>query len=127
MHAPASRSIAGPAPAIRWLGAAGAVLAAASVALSAYASHGASGAGQAALHVAAAVVFGHGVALAALSRLAGRRLAVVSLCGLLLGTLLFAGGIAVAHFAGVPARTAPFGGTLLIVAWLAWAADALRG
>ncbi|GAA3929722.1 DUF423 domain-containing protein [Luteimonas lutimaris] len=113
--------------AIRWLGSAGAVLAASSVALSAYASHGATGAGQATLHVAAAVAFGHGVALAALSRLAGRRLAVASLSGLLLGTLLFSGGIAVAHFAGVPARVAPFGGTLLIVAWLAWAADALRG
>jgi len=112
---------------VRWLGFAGGALSAASVALSAYASHGTSGAGQAALYVAAAVAFGHGIALAALARLARHRLAVASLSGLLLGTLLFSGGIAVAHLADVTARVAPFGGTLLIAAWLAWAADALRG
>jgi len=117
---------AAQAAAARWLGCAGAVLAAGSVALSAYASHGADRAGQAALYVAAAIAFGHGIALAALSRFAARRLAMASLAGLLLGTLLFSGGIVVAHFAGIPARAAPFGGTLLIVAWLAWAADTLR-
>jgi uncharacterized membrane protein YgdD (TMEM256/DUF423 family) len=116
----------GPAAAQRWLGFAGAVLAAASVALSAYASHAASGAGQASLQAAAAMAFGHGIALAALSHLARRRLANIALAAMLLGTLLFSGGLVVAHVAGVPARTAPFGGSLLIAAWLAWALDALR-
>ncbi len=111
----------------RWLCFAGAVLAAASVALSAYASHGASGAGQASLQAAAAIAFGHGVALAALAHLARRKLAATALLAMLLGTLLFSGGVAVAHVADVAARTAPFGGTLLIAAWLAWAVDALRG
>lgn len=121
-------TIVGPEVSVaRWPGFAGAILAAGSVALSAYASHGADGAGRAALHVAAAIAFGHGIALAALSRLAVRRLAMASLAGLLLGTVLFSGGIAVAHFGGLQARVAPFGGTLLIAAWLAWAADALRG
>jgi len=110
----------------RWRGFAGALLAAASVALSAYASHAASGAGQATLQAAAAIAFGHGVALAALSPLARGRLAATALLAMLLGTLLFSGGIVVAHFADVAARTAPFGGTLLIAAWLAWAFDALR-
>ncbi|MGN7724689.1 DUF423 domain-containing protein [Luteimonas sp. 22616] len=116
----------GSAAAQRWLGFAGAVLAAASVALSAYASHAANGAGQASLQAAAAIAFGHGIALAALSHLARRRLANIALVAMLLGTLLFSGGLVVAHVAGVPARTAPFGGSLLIAAWLAWALDALR-
>ncbi len=117
----------GPATAAqRWLAFAGAILAAASVALSAYASHAASGAGQASLQSAAAIAFGHGIALAALSHRARRRVASIALAAMLLGILLFSGGLVVAHFAGVPAHTAPFGGSLLIVAWLAWAMDALR-
>jgi uncharacterized membrane protein YgdD (TMEM256/DUF423 family) len=110
----------------RWFAFAGAILAAASVALSAYASHVASGAGQASLQAAAAMAFGHGIALAALAHLARRRLASIALAAMLLGTLLFSGGLVVAHFAGVAAHTAPFGGSLLIAAWLAWSLDALR-
>jgi len=116
----------GPTAAQRALAFAGAVVAAASVALSAYASHVAGGAGQMALLVGAAIAFGHGLALAALSGQARRRLALYALVAILVGTLLFSGGLAVAHFTGAAARTAPFGGSLLIVAWLAWAADALR-
>ncbi|HEY9541483.1 MAG TPA: DUF423 domain-containing protein, partial [Luteimonas sp.] len=74
----------------------------------------------------AAIAFGHGLALAALSRQARRRMAVLALAAILAGTLLFSGGLVVAHFTGAAARTAPFGGSLLIVAWLAWAVDALR-
>lgn len=110
----------------RSLASAGAILAAAAVALSAYASHAADGAGQAALLVGAAIAFGHGLALAALSRQARRRTAVLALVAILAGTLLFSGGLVVAHVAGAAARTAPFGGSLLILAWLAWAVDALR-
>lgn len=104
----------------------GAILAAAAVALSAYASHVAVGPGQAALLIGAAIAFGHGLALAALSRQARRRMAVLALVAILAGTLLFSGGLVVAHFTGAAARTVPFGGSLLIVAWLAWAVDALR-
>lgn len=110
----------------RSLASAGAVLAAASVALSAYASHVAAGAGQSALLIGAAIAFGHGLALASLSRQARRRMAVLALVAILAGTLLFSGGLVVAHFTGAAARMAPFGGSLLIVAWLAWAIDALR-
>jgi uncharacterized membrane protein YgdD (TMEM256/DUF423 family) len=117
---------AGPAIARRWFAFAGAILAGASVVLSAYASHAAHGAGQASLQAGAAIAFGHGIALAALSHLARRRLAIFALAAMLLGTLLFSGALVVAHVAGVPARTAPFGGSLLIAAWLAWALDALR-
>ena len=116
----------GPTAARRALVFAGAVVAAASVALSAYASHVAGGAGQMALLVGAAIGFGHGLALAALSGQARRRVALYALVAMLAGALLFSGGLAVAHFTGVAARTAPFGGSLLIAAWLAWAVDALR-
>jgi len=116
----------GPKAAQRALAFAGGVVAAASVALSAYASHVADGAGQMALLVGAAIAFGHGLALAALSRQARRRMALCALVALLAGTLLFSGGLVAAHFSGTAARTAPFGGALLILAWLAWAADALR-
>lgn len=126
MNLPASGTGIGHPAGGRWCGFAGALLAAASVALSAYASHADSGAGQASLQAAAAIAFGHGVALAALSPLARGRLAATALLAMLLGTLLFSGGIVVAHFADGLARTAPFGGTLLIAAWLAWAIDALR-
>ena len=116
----------GPTAMQRSLAFAGAILAAASVALSAYASHVAVGAGQAALLIGAAIAFGHGLALAALSRQARSRMALFALAAILAGTLLFSGGVVVAHFTGAAARTAPFGGSLLIVAWLAWAVDALR-
>ena len=110
----------------RWLACGGALLAGAAVALSAYAAHATAGAGQDNLYTAAAMAFGHGVALAALSRPPRRRLAVLALAMMLLGTLLFCGGLVIAEVAGVHARTAPFGGVLLIVAWLAHAIDALR-
>ncbi|WP_242108234.1 DUF423 domain-containing protein [Luteimonas aquatica] len=111
---------------VRWLACAGALLAAAAVALSAYAAHGAEGAAQARLQTAAIFAFGHGVALAALARASVRGLAVIALAGLLCGTLLFSGALVLAELAGVHARTAPAGGSLLILAWLLYAMDALR-
>jgi len=121
-----SATVSGARVGQRWLSFAGALLAAAAVALSAYAAHAAAD-GQANLGTAAAIAFGHGVALVVLARMPQRRMAVLALVALLLGTLLFSGGLLVAHIAGVHARTAPFGGTLLILAWLAYAIDALRG
>lgn len=110
----------------RWLVSAGAVLAAAAVTLSAYAAHSAEGEAQTRLQTAAVFAFGHGIALAALARGSLRRLAWIALVAILCGTLLFSGALALAEIAGVRTRTAPFGGTLLIVAWLLYAIDGLR-
>lgn len=110
----------------RALAAAGALCAGAAVALAAYASHGAEGLVQARLQLASAFGFGHGLALAALAPQARGRLSRAALAAMLPGTLLFAGGIAVAALAGTRAAVAPAGGLLLIAAWLAWALAALR-
>lgn len=99
----------------------GALLAGASVALAAYASHGASGAAQDRLQLAAALAFGHGLALAALApgtRGGLRRLAVI---GWGLGVVLFSGSLVAAHFFATTTQTAPIGGMVLIAAWLVYA------
>lgn len=111
---------------IRLLAASGAVGAACAVALSAYAAHGVEGLAQARLQTAAVFAFGHGVALAALAAHAGRRLARLALVAMLVGTLLFCGGIVAGTLFGVGGGVAPFGGSLLIVAWLLYAVAALR-
>jgi len=110
----------------RWLAACGALLASAAVALSAYAAHGVAADVQPHLQLAAAFAFGHGVALAALARGPLRRLAWLALLALLVGTVLFAGGLVVAQVWEWRARVAPFGGMLLIVGWLLYAADTAR-
>ena len=104
----------------RWA-AIGALFAAASVALAAYASHGASGAAQDRLQLAAALAFGHGLALAALApgtRGGLQRMAVV---GWGVGIALFSGSLVAAHFFATGTRAAPVGGMVLIGAWLAYA------
>lgn len=115
-----------PATGSRALTAGGAVLAAAAIALSAYAAHGAPGEGRAHLQMAALLAFGHGIALAALASRAGRPLARIALAAMLLGVAMFSGSLVAAHFLGTPTMPAPYGGSLLILAWLAFAADALR-
>lgn len=115
-----------PMHAREWLAAVAAVLAAASVALLAYASHGSEGEAQARLQTAAMFGFGHGVAIAALAPWSRRRLARLALFALLGGVLLFSGSLALNVFAQVPTALAPFGGALLIGGWLLWAVDAVR-
>ena len=110
----------------RAMAAAGAVLAALAVALGAYASHAAGPDGGARLGLAAAFAFGHGLALAALAPRVSGRLGTLALASLLLGTLLFAGSLAGAHFFGLPTRLAPLGGSLLMLGWLAHAVAAAR-
>jgi len=110
----------------RGLAAAGAVMAAVSVALAAYASHAGSPEAREALQSAALFLFGHGIALAALARRMLRRLGMLALAALLLGTLLFSGSVAAARLLGWSAAAAPWGGMLMIGAWLAWAIDAGR-
>jgi uncharacterized membrane protein YgdD (TMEM256/DUF423 family) len=113
-----------PAP-TRWLPFSGAVLAAASVALSAYASHGADVAARDQLALAAAFAFGHGLALAALGPRVSRRLGATALLALLMGVLLFSGSLVAAQLFAAPTRLAPVGGMLLIAGWLLYAVDAL--
>ncbi len=110
----------------RALVAAGAVFAAAGVALSAYAAHGADAAARANLQSAALFALLHGVALTALPRQTARRSGLIALMALALGTLLFSGSLIAAHFFGLPTRLAPAGGMLLIGGWLLYAADAFR-
>ncbi|WP_425602504.1 DUF423 domain-containing protein [Luteimonas galliterrae] len=110
----------------RWLAANGAVYAAAAVALSAYAAHAVQGPAQARLQTAALFAFGHGVALAALSRQSQRMPARFGLAMLYAGVLLFSGSLAFNVLAQWPTTLAPFGGCLLIAGWLLYAVDAAR-
>lgn len=110
----------------RLLAASGALLASAGVALSAYAAHASDVAARSSLQSAALFALLHGVALAALSRQAVRRTGLCALLMLAVGTLLFSGTLAAAHFLGMPTRLAPFGGSLLILGWLVFAIDAIR-
>ena len=113
-------------PLQRALVAAGALLAAAAVALSAYASHAAQGEARAALYSGAVFAFGHGVALAALAPRAHRRTDRLSLCVLLAGTVLFSGSIAASRLVGLSTGLAPMGGMLLIAGWILHAVAAAR-
>jgi uncharacterized membrane protein YgdD (TMEM256/DUF423 family) len=113
--------------ALPWLAAGGAVLAALAIALSAFAAHGIADAhARGNLQTASLYAFAHGVALAVLAPAASRRLRVLALLGLLLGTLLFAGSLAGGALLGWPTRLAPFGGMLLMASWLLLAVDAVR-
>ena len=88
--------------------------------------HAASPEAQLRLVQAAGFGFGHGLALAALSPLAQRLIAVLALALLLVGVLLFAGSLAAAALLGAPTALAPFGGGLMILGWLLHAYDRLR-
>ena len=101
------------------LAAAGSVLAAAAVALSAYAAHATLGEAERDWLVRAwQLGLAHGIALAALSPLAVRRWAFYGLGLVLAGTLLFSGSLLLHALATVPAALAPVGGGLMIVGWL---------
>ncbi|MGY1408825.1 MULTISPECIES: DUF423 domain-containing protein [unclassified Luteimonas] len=113
-------------PSTRWLRASGAVLAGLGVALAAYASHGASEGARGNLQTAALFAFGHGIALAALARGVASRLSLAALAMLLLGTLVFAGALVAKSLWDASSAPAPFGGMVLILGWLLYAASALR-
>lgn len=111
----------------RWLVAAGAILAALAVGLSAYAAHAASDSAHANLQSAALFALLHGIALAALgSRTPASSTALTALLMLFLGTLLFSGSLVAAHVFETRARLAPTGGVLLIAGWLLYALAAFR-
>ena len=110
-----------------WLAAAGAVLAALAVGLSAYAAHGVADAhARGNLQLASLYAFGHGIALAALAPATARRVPLLAQAGLLAGTLLFAGSLAFAALLGWPTRLAPLGGTVLMASWLLYAVGVAR-
>ena len=105
----------------------GGVFAAFGVGLAAYASHAALAAGaRAPLQTAAMFALLHGIALAALAPAPAGRTRLCALAMLVLGTLLFSGALVARHVFGMSSAPAPFGGTLLILGWLVYAADALR-
>ncbi len=109
-----------------WLAASGAVIAAAAIALAAYASHGVHGVDQARLQTAAVFAFGNGLALAALAPSTTRTLGQLALLALLLGLLSFSGSLTGSVLARWPTTLAPTGGLLMIGGWLALAVDFIR-
>lgn len=100
----------------------GAVLAAAGVALAAWASHGVDEGARDAVQMAALIALLHGIAVAALAPLAIKRLARIALTLMLVGALLFTGSVVAGHTLGASTALAPWGGSALILAWLlhAW-------
>jgi uncharacterized membrane protein YgdD (TMEM256/DUF423 family) len=109
----------------RALAAGGALGCAAAIALAAAAMHGLHDAAAQRAALAAGFLFAHGLALLLLAPGASAwRLAGLGV--LALGLLLFAGSLAGAAFFALPTVAAPFGGLLLMLAWLIIAADALR-
>lgn len=102
------------------------MLAAATVALSAYATHASHGNARNFLYIAAVLGFGHGIALVALAPRAAGRAHFIALCGLLLGTVLFSGSLTLRHVFEVPVRLAPIGGSVLVLSWLFHAIATLR-
>ncbi|SHE28117.1 Protein of unknown function [Thermomonas hydrothermalis] len=114
---------------VRWrrvLAAAGSLLAALAVAVSAYAMHAAHPAARERLLLAAAFAVVHGVALSSLAPWEPRLLGLWALTMLLAGVLLFAGSLTAAALLGAPTVLAPVGGSLLILGWLLHGADRLR-
>ncbi|HST43720.1 MAG TPA: DUF423 domain-containing protein [Luteimonas sp.] len=112
----------GRSTAQRVFGVSGAILAAASIALAAYASHGALAAARAPLLLAAAIAFGHGATLATIAPQGAGRLSPLVQALWLGGTLLFSGSLVARHLAGLPASLAPVGGLMLMAGWLLRAA-----
>lgn len=109
------------------LAAGGALLAAASVALLAYASHASDGPTQERLQTAGMLALVHGAAVAALASRAQRRMAGLAVLALYIGALLFSGSLVLNALVQWPSTFAPAGGALLIAGWLLWAAAAVRG
>lgn len=101
----------------KYFSAIAALFCAASVAMSAYASHGLDGDSQRRMLTASYFAFAHGLSLIVLARLSPSR----SNCGacslMLLGLVLFSGSLASAVLLQTSSALAPAGGMALIFAW----------
>ncbi|HEL3171737.1 TPA: DUF423 domain-containing protein [Stenotrophomonas maltophilia] len=105
----------------------GALLAAASIGLSAYASHAvADPLAQQHLNMAALYAFAHGAVLVALGPRAQGAIAHLALYVLLLGVLLFSGSLVGGALWQWPTRMAPIGGTSMMAGWVLLAINTLR-
>lgn len=104
----------------------GAWLCAIAVALSAYAAHGATGLEQSRLQTAALFAFGHGLGLLVLAPRSTSRGMRIGIAVLLAGVSLFSGSLAFEALFGLRPRLAPFGGMLMIAAWLLLGATMLK-
>ncbi len=105
------------------LAGAGALAASIAVALAAYASHALEGRARYSALLAVAFLLTHGIAVAALAWTppARSRLGLGSLCAIGMGCLLFSGSLLGGALRGLLTALAPFGGGLMIAAWLAYA------
>ncbi len=113
---------------MRILAAIGAFACAIAVGTGAYAMHAAlTPQNHERLALAALFLFAHGLALAALAPGTTSRLRQAGLCVVLIGTILFAGSLALAALFGIAPALAPFGGSLLMLGWLLVAAGFLSG
>ena len=79
------------------------------------------------LAIAALFLFAHGLALCALAPGAQGRPLRMGLRVVLVGTILFAGSLALAALAGIAPILAPLGGSLLILGWVLVAVGFLTG
>ena len=112
----------------RWLGAAGAVMAALGVALSAYAAHAVlPGLAQGHLQQAALFALVQGAATAALAPASAKASHRHALVLQFAGALLFSGSVVLHALAGVPAVLAPAGGMAMIAGWMWLAVLRARG
>lgn len=110
----------------RAFAACGALICALAAALAAYASHAAVDVrDQHRLALSALFAFGHGLALVATTS-RDSRVARLAKTGFLIGVLLFSGSLAAGALFAAPTALAPFGGSLLILAWGILAVDFLQ-
>jgi uncharacterized membrane protein YgdD (TMEM256/DUF423 family) len=110
----------------RVLAAAGAVCCASAVAWGAYSAHGIDAALRPRADSAMLVMLVHGLALTLLAPRQSARLELFALLGWFAGIVLFSGSLMLSITHDTPTRLAPFGGMLLIGAWLVHALAALR-
>jgi len=104
---------------MRVLAGIGALACGAAVGVGAYAMHGAlTPQNHERLAVAAVFLFAHGLALAALAPGTRSRLRQAGFLALMIGTILFAGSLALAALLGIAPTLAPIGGSLLMLGWL---------
>lgn len=114
-------------PSRRFFAASGAFACALAIALGAYAAHGVSDpTAKSRLDTAVLYLVIHGLALTILAPRQTARVEWLALSGWFAGMVLFCGSLIGAALWSVPTVLAPFGGSLLILAWLLQAAASLQ-